>query len=51
MYIYIYTNIFLRYSFYIILPIIVFFLCQETCVYAKITALRCLKIDSEHVQK
>ena len=28
-----------------------FFLCQETCVYAKITALMCLKIDSGQVQK
>ena len=27
-----------------------FWLCQETCVYAKITALICLKLDSEHVQ-
>ena len=28
-----------------------FLLCQETCVYAKITALICLKLDSEHVEK
>ena len=28
-----------------------FFLCQETCVYTKMTALICLKIDSVHVQK
>ena len=27
-----------------------FFLCQETCAYAKTTALMCLKIDSRQVQ-